>query len=90
MTNRPVQPSQSTPACPYCPTPTKVGVHSKAQKRFKCHQCGKTFTQEFPRLLESCATRHHEGAEEEKRRSARHFPCCVLEEIFGRDEPFSA
>ena len=45
MTTRPVQPSQSTPTCPYCPTPTKVGVHSKVDKRFRCHGCGKTFTE---------------------------------------------
>ncbi|MFC6803900.1 hypothetical protein ACFQDE_20970 [Deinococcus caeni] len=59
MTNRPVQPSQSTPACPYCPTPTKVGVHSKAQKRFKCHQCGKTFTETHITPLFGLKT-HHE------------------------------
>ncbi|WP_144011996.1 hypothetical protein [Deinococcus sp. LM3] len=49
-----------------------------------------SFEQEFPRPLESRATQRCDGTEEEKRRSARHFPCCVLEEIFGRDEPFSA
>ncbi|GGR60792.1 hypothetical protein GCM10008959_23240 [Deinococcus seoulensis] len=46
--------------------------------------------QEFPRPLEACATRHHEGAEEEKRRSARRFPRCVLEGVFSRDLRFSA
>lgn len=44
-TPRPVQPSQSTPACPYCPQPTKVGVHSRTEHRFKCHGCRKTFTE---------------------------------------------
>ncbi|MCD0176763.1 hypothetical protein IHN32_12500 [Deinococcus sp. 14RED07] len=46
--------------------------------------------QEFPRLLESCATRRHDGTGKGKRRSARHFTRCVLEGIFGRDRLSSA
>lgn len=45
MTTKPAQPSKSNPVCPYCPAPTKVGVHSKAERRFRCHQCQKTFTE---------------------------------------------
>ncbi|WP_145999385.1 hypothetical protein [Deinococcus sp. UR1] len=57
----------------------------------KINRAGQLYSdQEFPRPLESRATQRCDGTEEEKRRSARHFPCCVLEEIFGRDEPFSA
>ncbi|GAA5439651.1 hypothetical protein ACFQDE_15755 [Deinococcus caeni] len=48
------------------------------------------FEQEFSHSSELCATRRHEGAEKEKRRSARHFPCCVLEGVFSRDLRLSA
>ena len=36
--------SNSTPACPTCPTPTKVGVHSKKEQRYRCHCCKRTFS----------------------------------------------
>ena len=42
---RPVPSPESTPPCPYCPAPTRVGVHSKQQGRYRCHGCRKTFTQ---------------------------------------------
>ena len=48
------------------------------------------FEQEFSQSSELCATRRHEGAEKEKRRSARHFPWCVLEGVFSRDLRLSA
>ncbi|WP_420796039.1 transposase [Deinococcus cavernae] len=38
---------QDKPACPYCPTLTKVGVHSRKEQRYRCHQCKKTFTQTY-------------------------------------------
>lgn len=38
---------QDKPACPYCPTLTKVGVHSRKERRYRCHQCKKTFTQTY-------------------------------------------
>ena len=33
------------PPCPYCPAPTRVGVHSRQQGRYSCHGCRETFTQ---------------------------------------------
>ncbi|WP_415784137.1 transposase [Deinococcus saxicola] len=44
-TTKTVRLAQCTPPCPFCPTPTKVGVHSRADQRYRCHQCKKTFTQ---------------------------------------------
>lgn len=41
---RPVLPPGSSPFCPYCPAPTKVGVHSRRHGRYRCHGCRKTFT----------------------------------------------
>ena len=41
----PVWPPDASPLCPYCPAPTKVGVHSKQHGRYRCHECRKTFTQ---------------------------------------------
>ena len=40
-----IQSPASTPPCPYCPTPTRVGVHSRQHGRYRCHGCRKTFTQ---------------------------------------------
>lgn len=59
MTTKPVQPLKSTPACPYCPQPTKVGVHSKAEKRFRCHHCRKTFTETHSTPLFALKTEHN-------------------------------
>ena len=41
----PVRPPDASPLCPYCPAPTKVGVHSRQHGRYRCHTCRKTFTQ---------------------------------------------
>ena len=31
--------------CPLCQTSGRVGVHSHAERRYKCHACGKTFVE---------------------------------------------
>ena len=43
----PVRSPHSLALCPYCPAPTKVGVHSKQHGRYRCHTCRKTFTQSY-------------------------------------------
>lgn len=43
----PSRPPHDKPPCPYCPTPTRVGVHSKKEQRYRCHECKKTFTQTY-------------------------------------------
>ncbi|GAA0502585.1 DedA family protein [Deinococcus depolymerans] len=47
--------------------PTMAGVGGMSYPKFL------TYNQEFPRPLETCPTRRHEGAEKEKYRSTRHF-----------------
>ena len=37
----------SSPPCPYCSAPSKVGVHSKQHGRYRCHTCRKTFTHTY-------------------------------------------
>ena len=48
---KPTIPSRSlkstVPSCPFCTTPTRVGVHSKAERRYRCHSCNKTFADTF-------------------------------------------
>ena len=34
-------------SCPFCTTPTRVGVHSKAERRYRCHSYNKTFADTF-------------------------------------------
>jgi transposase-like protein len=43
----PVQSPHSLALCPYCPAPTKVGVHSRKLGRYRYHRCRKTFTQSY-------------------------------------------
>ena len=48
---KPASPSRSlqstVPSCPFCTTLTRVGVHSKAERRYRCHTCNKTFTEAY-------------------------------------------
>ena len=48
---KPTIPSRSlqstVPSCPFCTTLTRVGVHSKAERRYRCHTCNKTFTETY-------------------------------------------
>ncbi len=31
--------------CPHCQGDTRIGVHSRKERRYKCHHCGKTFAE---------------------------------------------
>jgi transposase-like protein len=43
MEQRPLDPKLMT--CPYCQEPTRIGVHSPKERRYKCHACGHTFAE---------------------------------------------
>jgi transposase-like protein len=52
----PVRPPAASPLCPYCPAPTKVGIHSRKHGRYRCHACQKTFTQSHGTRLHGLKT----------------------------------
>jgi len=43
MNELPMKPELIT--CPYCEAPERIGIHSKKDRRYKCHNCHKSFTE---------------------------------------------
>ena len=41
--NRPLDPTLVS--CPHCDEESKIGVHSKKERRYRCHKCQKTFSE---------------------------------------------